>query len=79
MSSNNTADPPLPPKGNVTGMLAISGRNTVYVIEGGYQVIYDTTTDTPQTNAGHIQGSALRNCAGRSVGKSRRYQLSAIS
>lgn len=46
--ANNTADPPLPPKGNVTGMLAISGRNVVYVIEGGYQVIYDTTTDTPQ-------------------------------
>lgn len=47
--SNNTADPPLPPKGNVTAMLAISGRNTIYVIEGGYQVIYDTTTDKPQT------------------------------
>ncbi len=46
--ANNVADPPLPPKGNVTGMLAISGRNVVYVIEGGYQIIYDTTTDTPQ-------------------------------
>jgi hypothetical protein len=46
--ANNTADAPLPPKGNVTGMLAISGRNTVYVIEGGFLVIYDTTTDTPQ-------------------------------
>ncbi len=47
-TANNTADPPLPPKGAVTGMLAISSRNVVYVIEGGYQVIYDTTTDTPQ-------------------------------
>lgn len=46
--SNNTADAPLPPRGAVTGMLAIAGRNTVYVIEGGYQVIYDTTTDAPQ-------------------------------
>jgi len=46
--SNNTADPALPPKGAVTGMLAISGRNVVYVIEGGYQIIYDTTNDTPQ-------------------------------
>lgn len=46
--SNNTADPPLPPRGNVTSMLAVSGRNVVYVIEGGFQVIYDTTTDTPQ-------------------------------
>jgi hypothetical protein len=46
--ANNTADAPLPPKGNVTSMLAVSGRNIVYVIEGGYQVIYDTTSDTPQ-------------------------------
>ncbi len=46
--ANNTADAPLPPRGNVTDMLAVSGRNIVYVIEGGYQVIYDTTTDTPQ-------------------------------
>jgi WD40 repeat protein len=46
--ANNTADAPLPPRGNVTGMLAVSNRNTVYVIEGGFQVIYDTTTDTPQ-------------------------------
>jgi len=46
--ANNTADAPLPPKGAVTGMLAIANRNTVYVIEGGYQVIYDTTTDMPQ-------------------------------
>ncbi len=46
--ANNTAAAPLPPKGPVTGMLAVANRNTVYVIEGGYQVIYDTTTDTPQ-------------------------------
>jgi hypothetical protein len=29
-------------------MLAIANRNTVYVIEGGFQVIYDTATDAPQ-------------------------------
>ena len=46
--ANNTAVAPLPPQGAVTGMLAIANRNTVYVIEGGYQVIYDTTTDAPQ-------------------------------
>jgi len=46
--ANNTADPPLPPKGAVTGMIAIANRNVVYVIEGGYQRIYDTTTDTQQ-------------------------------
>jgi len=47
--SNNTADPGLPPLGPVTGMIAISGRNTIYVIEGGYQLIYDTTTDMTQS------------------------------
>jgi hypothetical protein len=44
----NTADPPFPPKGAVTGMIAIANRNVVYVIEGGYQIIYDTNTDTQQ-------------------------------
>jgi hypothetical protein len=48
--ANNTADAPLPPRGAVTGMLAITNRNVVYVIEGGYQVIYDTMTDMPQSN-----------------------------
>jgi hypothetical protein len=47
--TNNTADPPLPPKGAVTGMLAVANRNVVYVIEGGYQIIYDTDTDTQQS------------------------------
>ena len=46
--TNNTADPPFPPKGAVTGMLAVANRNVVYVIEGGYQIIYDTDTDTQQ-------------------------------
>jgi hypothetical protein len=46
--TTNVADPPLPPKGAVTGMIAIANRNVVYVIEGGYQIIYDTTSDTPQ-------------------------------
>lgn len=46
--SKSAAVPPLPPRGNVTGMLAIVGRNTVYVIEGGYLAIYDTTTSQPQ-------------------------------
>lgn len=47
--TNNTADPPLPPKGAVTAMLAVANRNVVYVIEGGYQIIYDTDTDTQQS------------------------------
>jgi hypothetical protein len=46
--SSNTAEPALPPTGAVTGMLAISNRNVVYVIQGGYQIIYDTNTDKPQ-------------------------------
>jgi hypothetical protein len=55
--ANNTADVPLPPQGPVTGMLAIANRNTVYVIEGGYQVIYDTTTDTPQKTQVSFSGA----------------------
>jgi len=46
--SNNTADAALPPKGAVTSLLAITNRNVVYAIEGGFLVIYDTTTDQPQ-------------------------------
>jgi YVTN family beta-propeller protein len=46
--SSNTADPPLPPRGNITSLLAITGRNVVYAIEGGYLHIYDTSTDTLQ-------------------------------
>jgi hypothetical protein len=56
--TGNTAGTPKPPNcqqfggatctGPVTGMLAISNRDVVYVIDGGYQIIYDTTTDTPQ-------------------------------
>lgn len=45
----NTADPPLPPRGPITSLLAITNRNVVYAIEGGFMVIYDTTTDQPQT------------------------------
>lgn len=43
-----TAAAPLPPRGAITSLLAIPSRNVVYAIEGGYLVIYDTTTDTPQ-------------------------------
>ncbi len=46
--SSNTADPPLPPRGAITSLLAISGRDVVYAIEGGYMNIYDTDTDTLQ-------------------------------
>lgn len=44
--SANTADPPLPPRGAITGLLAIGGRNVVYAIEGGYVDVYNTTNDT---------------------------------
>jgi hypothetical protein len=47
-AANNTADAPTPPRGAVTGMIAITGRNVVYVIEGGILVIYDSTTDNLQ-------------------------------
>jgi hypothetical protein len=55
--SDNTADPPLPPTGSVTGMLAIPNRNVVYVIENGYQRIYDTTTDTQQSTQVTFHGA----------------------
>lgn len=46
--ANNTADAPFPPNGAITSLLAITGRNVVYAIQGGYVNIYDTTTDTLQ-------------------------------
>ena len=52
--SSNTADPPLPPRGNITSLLAISGRNVVYAIEGGYLHIYDTSHRHPARNSNHL-------------------------
>ena len=46
--SSNTADPPLPPRGAITSLLAISNRNVMYTIEGGVLHIYNTTNDTLQ-------------------------------
>ena len=46
--ATNTADPPFPPNGAVTSLLAISGRNVMYVIQGGFVNIYGTDTDTLQ-------------------------------
>ncbi len=47
-TASYTADPPFPPKGAISSLLPISGRNVMYVIQGGYLNIYDTTTDTLQ-------------------------------
>jgi len=44
----NTADAPLPPRGAITSLLAITNRDVVYAIEGGRMNIYDTDTDTLQ-------------------------------
>jgi hypothetical protein len=46
--TTNQADPPLPPNGPITGLLAIAKRNTMYVIQNGYLAIYDTTTNKLQ-------------------------------
>jgi len=46
--SSNTADPPLPPRGAITSLLAVQNRNVMYTVEGGLLDIYDTTTDTLQ-------------------------------
>lgn len=46
------------PLGPVTGIAPISGRNVVYVCEGGELVIYDDTTDLPQLTQIDIVGEA---------------------
>lgn len=46
--STNVADDPLPPRGPVTGMMSIAGRNVMYVIENGYLHMYDTDNDQLQ-------------------------------
>lgn len=53
----NTADPPLPPRGAITSLLAISNRNVVYAIEGGFVHIYDTTNDTLQPTQLNFTGA----------------------
>lgn len=45
--------------GDVTGIQPISGRNVVYVIEGGELRIYDTTTDAQQTKQIDVVGQAV--------------------
>lgn len=64
-TSSYTADAGLPPRGAVTSLLAIANRNVVYAIEGGFLVIYDTTTDQPQQTqiifTGALYGIALAN------------------
>lgn len=45
---NNTADPALPPRGAITALMPVSGRNVIYAIEGGYLHIYDTENDQLQ-------------------------------
>jgi hypothetical protein len=45
--------------GDVTGMDPISGRNVVYVVEGGELRIYDTTTSMQQTTQIDIVGKAI--------------------
>lgn len=48
-----------PGNGDVTGIEPVSSRSVVYVIEGGELVIYDTTTNKPQTTQIDIVGKAL--------------------
>jgi hypothetical protein len=46
------------PAGDVTGIAPISGRNAVYVTEGGELRIFDSTTGKPQANQLDIVGTA---------------------
>ena len=45
---SNTADAPLPPRGAITALMSVSGRNVIYSIEGGLLHIYDSETDQLQ-------------------------------
>jgi hypothetical protein len=51
------ADPPTSLLGPVTGLQAISGRNIMYAIEGGYLWIYDTTTGMTQSTQIAFRGA----------------------
>lgn len=55
--SDNTADPPFPPKGAITALLSISNRNVMYVIQGGFVNIYDTSNDTLQPTQLSFRGA----------------------
>ncbi|MGH9579856.1 MAG: hypothetical protein ACRD2R_02585, partial [Terriglobales bacterium] len=46
-----------PPRGNVTGLQPISGRDVVYVAEGGELRIYSSTTDSLQSRQIDFVGS----------------------
>jgi hypothetical protein len=48
-----------PGNGDVTGIEPVSARSVVYVIEGGELVIYDATTNKPQTTQIDIVGKAI--------------------
>jgi hypothetical protein len=43
------ADPMPPPRGAVSSLLSVSGRNVIYAIEGGVLDIYDTSTGQLQS------------------------------
>lgn len=45
---SNSADPPLPPRGAITSLMSVTGRNVMYTVEGGVLHIYDTTNDQLQ-------------------------------
>ena len=47
-TSSNTAAAPLPPRGAITSLLAIKGRDVMYTVEGGLLQIYDTDTNQLQ-------------------------------
>jgi hypothetical protein len=45
---SNTADAALPPRGAITALMSVSGRNVIYAIEGGFLNIYNSETDQLQ-------------------------------
>jgi hypothetical protein len=57
-TSNSSVVVP-PNNGDVTGLQPITNRNVVYVVQEGELRIYDTTTDTLQSNQVDIRGQAM--------------------
>ena len=53
----NAADPSTAPLGGVTGLLAPSGRNVMYAVEGGVLYIYDTTSGQLQSTQIAFRGA----------------------
>lgn len=70
LSIFNTVNPGVvvpPQNGDATGLAPITGRNVMYVCQGGGFQIYDTTTDQLQTNQLETTGGILTSIVGQAL------------